>query len=152
MPFVLPKSTLFPTGSNSLRNEGCFHITGENHKSRGSKCPGNSLQCRCEQGEFRTRPLALEPLCHTALKRCARQCPGRVGHESCPFTRLSLRLRTVRFLLWAFASFEILCPSSRRSHTLEKNLEPCKGVLVFLWSNTEKVCELYFQRPYRKRK
>lgn len=48
-----------------------------------------------------------------------------------------------RCLLWAFAYFKILCPLPWVSCTLEKNLEPCKG--RFLWSNTEKVCELYFQ-------
>lgn len=79
------KSTLFPTGSNSLRNEGCLHITGENHESRGSRCPGNFLQCRWEWGECRTRPSALEPLldalCHTALKGCARQCSECAGNR-----------------------------------------------------------------------
>lgn len=148
MPFVLPKSTLFPTGSNSLRNEGCFHITGESHKSYGSRCPGNFLQCRCKQGERRTRSSAPRILCSVPCvtpppqgARCARQCPGRAGKGSCPFTRFNPVLQIPSRML----ALGICLLLNSLSFILEilsfrEDLEPCKGTCLCSYDQTLKKC------------
>lgn len=97
-----------------------------------------------ESAELVLRPPGSFALClvsHRPLKGCARQCPGRAGKESCPFTRfnpvLQIPSRMLALgicLLLNFLSFILEILSFR------EDLEPCKGTCLCSYDQTLKKC------------